>query len=227
MDKPIYGTAGGSTRRVARSASGSQGVCRGAAQLRPPSPAGDLPSRLPSTVSRPQWTIERITEMGNTISPNTHLFAAYVGLTISGYDMADDRDLEIQELIRKVRSLHWPPAIARYFAVARTGKVKVNPYWPRGSMLSTASLHIGPDHRFAQADESELERVFLQAENIGPEDKAPDLLAWVMRLPEMVVIIMEHPAYAELWNSYLTIIQQRCAKWEDLVQGSLTSVTKT
>lgn len=73
------------------------------------------------------------------------LFATYVGLTASGYDMADCSDREIGLIIDSIRKAVWPDDVIIYFSKARTDRCEVNPYWSKASMLSGASLRIQED----------------------------------------------------------------------------------
>ena len=73
-----------------------------------------------------------------SIKPNKNIFTAFIGLSISGYDLAENTcDREILNLINKIE---YDEEIINYFKQTRTSTCKVNPYWPRAFLLSLACL---------------------------------------------------------------------------------------
>ena len=140
------------------------------------------------------------------IAVNRNLFLSYVGLTASGYELANKDDVEIQLLITKLRALGITKDVLNYFALARTNQTEVNPYWPRGSCLSAASFFITESFEWNTMDE------YLQFEltsGASAEYKNEEFLLWIKKLPFILMKISEFPGCQALWDDYLQIIKAR------------------
>ena len=64
---------------------------------------------------------------------NRHLFAAYLGMIKSGYDLMDMNDPIVIFVCNQLASLEFDSEILDYFQYAKTNRIRVNPYYPRGS----------------------------------------------------------------------------------------------
>ena len=78
---------------------------------------------------------------------NPQLFLVSLGLTADGGTVADFTDSEATKLAESIKALRLSRNIREWFSHARTGQVKVNPYWPRGSTLAAACFFINEEGR--------------------------------------------------------------------------------
>ena len=140
------------------------------------------------------------------IAVNRNLFLSYVGLTASGYELANKDDVEVQLLITKLLALGITKDVLDYFALARTNQTEVNPYWPRGSCLSAASFFITECFEWNTLDE------YLQFERTSgasAEYENEEFLLWIRKLPFILMKISDLPDCQVLWDEYQQIIQAR------------------
>lgn len=158
------------------------------------------------------------------IESNIGLFATYVGLTASGYSLADKNDKDIAELYNLIMNINWPQNIVDYFAYARTNRCEVNPYWPRGSILSSACFFISIKHvsRYENFD------YFLQFErsvgNIDKEELNDEVISWLKKLPSFIDSVMKNRAFNELWNNYQRIISIRTKSYTEVLEKAYTAI---
>ena len=152
------------------------------------------------------------------IELNTGLFATYVGLTVSGYDLADKNDKDIAELYNSIMDIDWPQNVVDYFAYARTNINEVNPYWPRSSILSSACFFISTKDasRYDTFDD------FIQFQrsigNVSQEEFDDEVINWLKELPSFIDSIMRNNAFDELWNNYQRIISIRTQNYIQVLE---------
>ncbi len=133
---------------------------------------------------------------------NENLFLAYVGLTASGYDMADKQDGEIQRLVKEICSLNYSGMLLKYFSSARTSQFEVNPYWPKGSVITAACFFITDDTLLVD----EFKEFLLDCNNI---EVTTELIDWIKRLPDMIYELKQSPNINRLWVKYNEIISTK------------------
>lgn len=133
---------------------------------------------------------------------NKNLFFAYVGLTASGYDMADKQNEEIQGLVKEICSLNYSVMLLEYFASARTNQFEVNPYWPKGSVISAACFFITDDTLLVD----EFKQFLLDCNNM---EVTTELIDWIKRLPDMIYELKQSPNLNRLWVKYKEIINTK------------------
>lgn len=154
------------------------------------------------------------------------LFATYAGLTASGYDMADCTDGKVGMIIESIRKTVWPKEVIEYFAEARTGRCEVNPYWPKASMLSTASLRLREeDLAFYNADA--LVEFFRSLDNLMPDEKGNEVMEWIMKLPDVLVHVVNHPESGTLWSNYKGIVVDRSERCADILVSARQLLVST
>jgi hypothetical protein len=147
---------------------------------------------------------------GICIEINEQVFAAYVGLTASGYDMADHNDDELPSLIAAIRSVQFGPDTVRFFRGARTNRYPVNPYWPRGSCLSSACFFINEHYEW---DTFEAYLSFEESTGASVEYKDNGFREWIVRLPGFLLEVRKTPAYPALWKQYQLIVAARSPEY--------------
>lgn len=146
------------------------------------------------------------------------LFATYVGLAASGYDMADCKDEDVRMIIVSIRKEKWPVDVIKYFSKARTGRCEVNPYWPMASMLSTASLRMHEDSLVFN-DKDVLVDFIRSLDNISAEEKGTEGLEWILMLPDILVHVVSHSQFEVMWSNYQGILAARTNKYENVLSN--------
>jgi hypothetical protein len=144
-----------------------------------------------------------------TIEPNKELFTAYAGLTAAGYDLADKNDEDIAGLCRHIREMHYPQSVIDYFANARTNQNKVNPYWPRGSLLSSACFFISGKRTSRYETFEDLLQFVHSLHNINQKEINDEVINWLQQLPRFIDVITSNDGFDELWRKYRRIIDMR------------------
>lgn len=152
------------------------------------------------------------------IENNKHLFSACVGLTASGSDGYDHRDTDIAKLAHQIYAAQFSDALKAWFARARTGQVKVNPYWPRGSYLGAACFFVDDAYHF----DVNLYFAFIEsAGGISDPIDEDDFRSWILELPDALRAIDTHSAMSALWHEYCHIIDTRSAAWREMVDKAV------
>lgn len=140
-----------------------------------------------------------------SIELNENLLLGSIGLTASGYDLADKDDPEIQAVIAAIRAAGFADDVCAYFARARTDQYAVNPYWPRGSCLSSACLFI--DSAFSFALDAYL--AFERTAGASAAHQDSEFLAWIQELPAFLRRIQADSAYLLICASYQALVASR------------------
>jgi len=143
------------------------------------------------------------------VRPDEGVFAAYVGLTASGYDLASFAAGEPMDgLVARIRAYSWPAELVTYFARARRTVRTVNPYWPRAFLLVAAALHL-------QATAGDVRQVAdcVARLDIDSTEKGPDSLAWLAGLPDMLARMRVALAFPAWWEGYLRIVHPLLADY--------------
>lgn len=160
-----------------------------------------------------------------TVRPHMGVFALYVGLTVSGYNLAKPPAGDpIEALQRAIRAAEWPSPVRNYFAKARTCTGGVNPYWPKAAMLLEACFYSEAGRRFKPSEELALLRV-ISAFPVSQNEKDSATVAWVRDFPAAFSAVTETELFPILWTSYLDAIQPRLRNFEKAATSSLTSLT--
>ena len=152
-----------------------------------------------------------------TIENNKFLFYINAGLILSGYDQYDHEDTEIAALANRIRDADYPIEFKPWFARARTGQVRVAPYWPRMAMLMSACFFIDGEYAFAA------DSFFCFIESVGKPDPIgiDDLRRWISELPNVLQQIDALPFSAELWDEYSRIVAARMPDWNEQIHKSV------
>lgn len=133
------------------------------------------------------------------VEPSQNLFAAYCGLVAAGYDMVDESDIKLAEIINSIKRLVLSVEIIKHFSLAKTNEVSVNPYFPRANAITALCFFL--DDTF----ESYIE--FL--ESTGTIICDQEFQAWASKLPEMISIIKNNPDFSCIWDKYNKVISER------------------
>ncbi len=145
---------------------------------------------------------------------NRHLFLVGIGLAASGHDGYDS---VLSALIDRIRAVGISDGIGAWFSRARTGKVAINPYWPRGSALAVACFYLERDCDLnLQAFTAFLEETGM-IDPIGLED----FLEWISELPDMLRTLDAHPAMPALWDAYCRILEAHTDLWRGMTEKAI------
>jgi hypothetical protein len=105
--------------------------------------------------------------------------------------------------------MDYPQRVIDYFACARSNPKNVNPYWPRGSLLSAACYFISGNKlaRYETFDD------FLQfvhsLHNIDQKEINDDVIKWLQQLPRYIDSITSNDGFDERWETYQRLIDIR------------------
>ncbi len=152
------------------------------------------------------------------IELNVGLFATYVGLTISRYDLADKNDKDIAELCNRIMNIDWPQNVVDYIAYARTNQNEVNPYWPRGSILSSACFFISTKDKSRYETFNDFMQFERSVGNVSQGEFDDEVISWLKKLPSYIDSIIRNHAFDELWNNYQRIINTRTTNYTEVLE---------
>lgn len=159
-----------------------------------------------------------------SVRPHMGVFALYVGLTVSGYNLARVNSGSPEEdLIKAIKQADWPPAVRNYFANARSRTGGVNPYWPRAGMLLEACFYLETGQQFSPKDEMALLRTIADFP-VSPAEKDSSVVSWVRDFPSAYVAVTGADVFPPLWTSYLNILQPCLRVFEHAAASSLDSI---
>lgn len=135
---------------------------------------------------------------------NQDVFDVYLGLTASGYDLANPNRAGV--IHNALMAENWSQQTLQYFAQARINDGRVNPYWPRASILASVSLLID---RIPVSSHLTLIQTFLAAmDNLSLADMDHAMISWATELPKQTAVIRTSRTYARAWKSYQQAIQR-------------------
>ena len=135
---------------------------------------------------------------------NKTVFDVYAGLIVSGYDLANpDRAGAIRDTLM---AENWNRRTLQYFGFARLQDGRLNPYWPRASILTSVGLLLSQS---LPASPLASIRAHLAAmSNVSPADVDEVMVHWVADLPSRAELIRSAPVYAKAWELYQQVIQR-------------------
>jgi hypothetical protein len=135
---------------------------------------------------------------------NQGIFDVYLGLTASGYDLADPN--RVSAICAAVMAGTWSQQTLQYFSFARINDSRINPYWPRASILTSVSLLIG--RLPVTAHLARVRAHLASMSNLSPAvmmDEA--MIHWAADLPRQTEAIRTVRMYAKAWGQYQQVIQ--------------------
>ena len=142
------------------------------------------------------------------VERNRNLFFVLAGLVSSGANAYDHNDTDVSALAERIVKLDISESIRTWFSRARTGQVEVNPYWPRGSALSTACFYI--EKGFFDIDTF---FSFFDSTAISDPIGMDDFRTWISELPDILLYMETQFDILSLWDEYNRIIDKRLSKW--------------
>jgi hypothetical protein len=138
------------------------------------------------------------------------IFDVYLGLTAAGYELANPS--RAGAMIEAVGAAVWAETTMAYFAQARIADGRINPYWPRGSILAGVSC-LTEEHRLG-TDLDSLQAYLATLHNVAPNERGPELARWLLAFPEQKRLLRASGSYSVLFLEYVQIIQREAAQNE-------------
>ncbi len=123
------------------------------------------------------------------------IFACYCGLVASGYDIGDTKYSDLIIEIRDKIKMEAP--CMQYFSKARISTDQINPYWPKGFMMTIGCLYL--DH-FGVIDGVDV--VIETNDQISSTFKTKETIDWIKELPQMIAIIQSLRSFNEIWIKF-------------------------
>jgi hypothetical protein len=139
---------------------------------------------------------------------NQSVFDVYLGLTAAGYNLANP--IRANAITEVISTEDWPQATLGYFGKARIDDGRVNPYWPRGSILTSISYLT---ECYEMGTNQESIRSYLETlGNIAPSERDQDIVQWAMVLPEQKRILRCSSRYSAIFFEYAKTIEREVGK---------------
>jgi len=127
------------------------------------------------------------------------VFAVYIGLIHSGYNLSDEISAEF---IRKIKSLQIDDDIINYFKSAKSDSCKVNPFWPFGFIITYLALY-NETTQIHLTYKLVAELVY-KLENIDSSLFSKDVCKWCANIESIVHRIYNNEQFENIWNDYLS-----------------------
>lgn len=160
-----------------------------------------------------------------TVRPHMGVFALYVGLTASGYNMAGAPSGDpLEELQRAIRTAQWPDLVRDYFGKARSRATVANPYWPRAEMLLEACFYLQGDSGLEPSDELRLLRT-IASFPVGSVYKDSGTVDWVRGFSSAYAAVTHSGAFPLLWTSYIDLVEPQLRTFDRAASAGLASLT--
>lgn len=141
--------------------------------------------------------------VGLILSPHRGIFDIYLGLLASGYDLGNPvRTGKIRE---RIRTGDWSQQTRQYFNFACINDGRINPYWPRASILTFISLLV--DQCPSSVTPKTIRAHLSTMKNISPLDIDDYVINWAAGLIEQAKSLRDAQIYDEIWADYLQAVQ--------------------
>ncbi len=127
------------------------------------------------------------------------VFAVYVGLIHSGYNLSDEISAEFAEEIKSLQIEH---DIINYFQSAKNESCKVNPYWPFAFTITYFAFYneITQVHLSSKISEELISKL----DNVDKSIFSKDVYKWCADIEPMILKIYNSKQFAHIWNKYIT-----------------------
>lgn len=140
----------------------------------------------------------------DTVVYSRRVFDVYLGLTASGYHLANP--IRAGLLIQAVLTGNWPKTALDYFREARIDDGRVNPYWPRGSILAAVAwlTECGD----LDPDLSSICAYLATLRNVSPAERGCDVAKWALALPDHILSLESCSEYGNALSAYALSVEQ-------------------
>ena len=141
--------------------------------------------------------------MNQNIIDKQAVFDVYLGLIASGYHL--DNPERTGALRRTILGGNWNQQDINYFGLACINDGRINPYWPRASILTAVSLLT--EHAEKAAHLALVRAYLATMSNISPEEANEATAVWIAAVPEHCMSLRSTVGYHEVWECYRNIIR--------------------
>jgi hypothetical protein len=135
---------------------------------------------------------------------NHNVFDVYLGLTASGYHLANT--VHAGSIINMVLDEDWDNTMIKYFQRANQDDGRINPYWPRASILS--AVGILTEHTDPTMFKSSVYAYLKTLRNISSLDKSEETANWAVVLPDHVRYLRSNRHYQDIILCYQQAINR-------------------
>lgn len=146
------------------------------------------------------------------IKISKEVFTVYVGLVASGYEFSLDK-----ELADKIRNVKWDDSAVEYFKKARTPYCAVNPYWPRGAMLVSASLDIKESTGYEYSDFNKMKENIDRYNNFDSKENDKETELWLLQLPNYYGLVRENKEFDNLYAQYVKKVESATPRFVKVI----------
>ncbi len=154
-----------------------------------------------------------------SIKQNRNVQLCSYGLIASGYDLYDHHDENLVDVVNLIHeTFSMDASVKPYFAWARSGQISVNPYWPKGSGVITASLFINPSNNSINLSKY-LQHEQLVASNTVWQEQ--DYQQWISELPK-IIAMMADMDLNEVDASLQKIQQERSILFQICIEDTIS-----
>lgn len=131
------------------------------------------------------------------------VFGVYLGLTAASYDLANP--LRANAITKVISAEDWPRATLEYFGKARIDDGRVNPYWPRRSILTSIS-YLTEGYEMG-IDLDSIRSYLGRLGNIAPSERDQEIAQWAMALPEQKRLLGCSTRYSGIFSEYAKTVE--------------------
>lgn len=156
------------------------------------------------------------------IRPNKNIFTTFIGLTISGHDLAKGNCEE--EILNLISRIEYDEDIISYFKQAKTSTCKVNPYWPRAFLLSLSCLFMTEESPHVYIDFQKLLNHIEGLDQVNPKEKNNELINWLEKLPSMIDRLQDNVMVHHIWIKYISLVEKNMDDYRFLCSQSLSLI---
>lgn len=141
--------------------------------------------------------------VGIILPPHRGIFNVYLGLIASGYDPGNP--VRAGKIRKRIRTGGWSQKTLQYFNFACINDGRINPYWPRASILTSISLLV--DQCPMKVTPKMIRAHLSTMKNISPLDIDDHVINWAAGLIEQAESLRDTQIYDDIWADYLQTVQ--------------------
>ena len=142
--------------------------------------------------------------VGLILTHHQGIFDVYLGLTASGYDLGNP--IRASKIREGIKAGKWGQQTLKYFDFARINDGRINPYWPRASILTSISLLV--DQNPTKVTPKIVRAQLSTMKNIAPQDIDDHVIDWAAGLIEQAELLRGAHGYDGIWADYLQMVRE-------------------
>jgi len=155
----------------------------------------------------------------NHVFYSKNIFLVYCGLHAAGYDLCPG---EFAPAIKEFISLlKQNQKIINYFKQARLDSCPVNPYWPRGFLLTLASFYDTSPDQYSVEERMQLTMHLNTLDHVNEHERNDDTKRWLYELSLILSGMSQLPEFAATWSTYCTSLADKESFYNDQISQAL------